>query len=290
MSTTDGAHILDRGYRRFEGSRSGVPGAVRSVAWHTTRSILGLGRKARHKIFPILVIFWGAVPAIVFVGITAIIGNEIFDGELIPDYWEMFGNSLQASLVFAALVAPEAMVRDRRDGMLQLYLSTPLTRVTYLVAKAASVFGCMAVIMIGPTLLFLLGLTFAGAGPDGVGEWLLTFVRVIGAGAAMSLVFTTVSMAGSSMTTRRAFASFSVIVVLFGLLTVVAILVESAGWSQYWHVLNPVSIVFEIAPRVFGDRSEGLDDLPTAVVYGASAAWVAASVGLLWQRYRRLGV
>ena len=46
------AEIFDRGYRRFDGERAGVGKAVRSVAWHTIRSILGLGRKGRHK-YPI---------------------------------------------------------------------------------------------------------------------------------------------------------------------------------------------------------------------------------------------
>ena len=32
-----------------------------------------------------------------------------------------------ATIVFVALVAPEAIVRDRRDGMFALYLSTPLS-------------------------------------------------------------------------------------------------------------------------------------------------------------------
>ena len=57
------ARILDRGYRRYEGERSGVAGAVRSVAWHTVRSILGLGRKGRHKVFPIIVLVISFVPA-----------------------------------------------------------------------------------------------------------------------------------------------------------------------------------------------------------------------------------
>ena len=68
------AQILDRGYRRFEGERSGVAGAMRSVAWHTTRSILGLGRKARHKVFPIIVLVVAFVPAIAFLAISVLLG------------------------------------------------------------------------------------------------------------------------------------------------------------------------------------------------------------------------
>ena len=36
------ARILDRGYRKYDGERSGLWGSIRSLAWHTTRSILGL--------------------------------------------------------------------------------------------------------------------------------------------------------------------------------------------------------------------------------------------------------
>ena len=106
------ARILDRGYRKYDGERSGVPGAVKSVAWHTTRSILGLGRAGRHKVFPIIVGIVAFVPALVFMAVAVLFG-EIGD-EVRPDYWEFFGFSLTAALLFTAFVAPEAVVRDRR--------------------------------------------------------------------------------------------------------------------------------------------------------------------------------
>ena len=46
MSAADGARILEGGYRRFEGHRTGVRGAVESVATHTTQRALGLRRAA----------------------------------------------------------------------------------------------------------------------------------------------------------------------------------------------------------------------------------------------------
>ena len=60
------AEIFDRGYRTFDGERAGVGKAVRSVAWHTIRSILGLGRKGRHKVFPIIVAVVAFLPSIGF--------------------------------------------------------------------------------------------------------------------------------------------------------------------------------------------------------------------------------
>ena len=48
------ARIVARGFARYDGPRSGVPGAIRSVAWQSIRATLGIGRLARHKIFPII--------------------------------------------------------------------------------------------------------------------------------------------------------------------------------------------------------------------------------------------
>ena len=66
------ARIHDRGYRAYEGERSGIPGAVRSVSWHAMRAVLGIGRPARHKIFPAVAAVIAFLPAVVFVGLAAL--------------------------------------------------------------------------------------------------------------------------------------------------------------------------------------------------------------------------
>ena len=98
MTTDGGAQILDRGYRRYEGSRSGMVGAVASVAWHSTRSILGLGRKARHKVFPVIVAVLAFIPATIFLGLTVLIG-DLLEDEIRPEWWELFGFSFFAILL-----------------------------------------------------------------------------------------------------------------------------------------------------------------------------------------------
>jgi ABC-2 type transport system permease protein len=288
MTSADHAQILDRGYRKFDGKRSGVAGAVRSVAWHTTRSVLGLGRKARHKVFPVIVVVIAFLPALVFVGLTLLIGDEVFDGELTPDFWELPRNSLASIILFTGLVAPEALVRDRRDGMLSLYLSTPLTRPTYLLSKVISVGGVMSIIVVAPTTMYLLGLTFASAGPDGFVDWMDAFGRILLSGVAVSMIYALISMAASSVTDRRAFASVAVVMVMLGLLTVVQILVESADASVYWRLLDPVNLPMELIARVFGARGE-YPEISTAAVYLGNLGWSVASVGLIWSRYRKAG-
>lgn len=281
------AQILDRGYRRFEGQRSGVVGAVRSVMWHTVRSILGLGRKARHKVFPIIVLVVSFVPAVAFLALAVLIG-DLLEGELRPEYWEFFGFSFVATIVFVALVAPEAIVRDRRDGMFAMYLSTPLSRPTYLLSKVLAVLGTMALVVLGPPVLWLLGYTFQSQGPDGLGDWLSVMGRILLAGLAICLLYTAVSLGVSSMTDRRAFASIAVVFVMLGASIATNVLVDVAELSDTWRLLDPLTVAFEMAPRLFSDRGEDMQTVGTWSVLGAYFAWTGAGAGLLGWRYRKL--
>ncbi|NNE10638.1 MAG: ABC transporter permease [Ilumatobacter sp.] len=280
------AQILDRGYRRFEGERSGVFGAMRSVAWHTIRSILGLGRKARHKIFPVIVLVVSFVPAIAFLAITVLLGE--FGDAVRPEYWEFFGFSFVATIVFVALVAPEAIVRDRRDGMFALYLSTPLSRRSYVAAKVLAVFGTMALIVLGPPVLWLLGYTFQSQGPDGLVNWLGVMAGILVAGLVICTVYTALSLGVSSLTDRRAFASIAVVFVMLGSSIAANVLVEAAGLAQHWLVLDPLTTAFEAAPRIFGERSPDALEVDTWLIVVGCVGWTALGAGLLTWRYRKL--
>ena len=54
---------------------------------------------------------------------------------------------------------------DRRNGMLAMYLSTPLHRGTYLTAKVIAVVGTLGLVTLGPPILVLLGLHVRRLGP-----------------------------------------------------------------------------------------------------------------------------
>ncbi len=285
MSGND-AQILDRGYRKYAGERSGVPGAVRSVAWHTTRSILGLGRKGRHKVFPIIVAVIAFVPALVFLAVAVLFG-EIGD-EVRPEYWEFFGFSLTAAAVFTAFVAPEAIVRDRRDGMFALYLSTPLTKPTYLLAKAIATVGTLWLIVGAPAMMAFIGYTTQGLGPDGFAAWLGVAARIALAGLVISAIYTAISLAASSLTDRRAFASVSVVLLLFGGLAAVSAIVEGADMNPNLRLFDPLSTPLEIAARMFGGRSLEYDDVATLPVVLACIAWFVVPSSVIALRYRKL--
>ena len=288
MST---AEIFDRGYRKFDGERAGLGQAVRSVSWHTIRSILGIGRKGRHKVFPIIISVIAFLPSVGFLALAVLIG-DLLEGELQPEYWELFGLPIVAVVLFATLVAPEAIVRDRRDGMLRLYLSTPLTKPTYLAAKFIAVMSTMAIVVAGPVLLFLVGNTIQSLGPDGFGEWIEVLVKVVLSSLIIVLFMTSVSLAASSLTDRRAFASVAVLGVILGVSIVVNIAVERIGVSRNLLVLDPFAVSLETAARIFGNVSpeftEAGDDVPTWMVYSGTAGWILAGLGILTDRYRRL--
>ena len=203
MSGRGDAQIVERGFQRYEGRRSGVRGAIRSVSWEGIRATLGLGRPARTKIFPVIAVVIAYLPAIVFVGIAVLIPGDILEPEEVADYPGYYGFIILAIVLFTALVAPEVLVSDRRNGMLAMYLSTPLDRRTYLVAKAVAVISTLGLVTLGPPVLLLIGYTVEGVGPDGVAGWLWTLVRIMLSGIAISAALAAVSMAASSLTDRQ---------------------------------------------------------------------------------------
>ena len=71
------ARIIDRGYRPYDGPRLGPSGAIRSLMKHTAQRVMGLRRPLPNKILPMLSAVIAYVPAIVFVGLAALItGRE----------------------------------------------------------------------------------------------------------------------------------------------------------------------------------------------------------------------
>jgi len=278
------AQIVARGFQRYDGERAGVAGAIRSVMWQSIRATLGLGRSAKHKIFPVVSVAIAYVPAIVFIGIAVLIPSGIVDG---PTYPEYYGFIVSAIALFAALVAPEVLVSDRRNGMLAMYLSTPLHRGTYLVAKMLAVALTLGLVTLGPPFLVLLGYTFDGSGPDGFGNWLLVLFRIVVSGVAVSAALTAISMAASSLTDRRAFASIGVVLLILASPMLAGALVEGGGMSDNWYLLDVFSMPFELVFRIFGDTGS-FPTVSTVAVVAVNAAWTVGGLAVVAWRYSRL--
>lgn len=286
------ARILDRGYRRYDGPRRGVRGAIRSVMVDSVRRMLGMKRAVWHKILPVLTLFIAYVPAIVFVGITVLLPEQIIEDPSDATYAGYYFFITTAILLFTAVVGPDVICTDRRTGMLGLYLASPLTRDTYLFAKAASVISVLSLVTVGPPLVLLIGYSFEGYGPDGPADFALLLGRIVLAGAAIALLYTAIVIAVSSTTTRRAAAAAGVVGLIVGSSIVANILVEGADASPYLMLLNLFRVPFEVALVIYGETAEEQDPvvLPTAAWVAGYLGWMLALSLFARVRYQRLDV
>ena len=307
-ATAARTQILDRGYRHYDGPRTGTSGAMRSVVKYTAQRALGIHRKFRYKIVPILVIAISFVPHIVWVGIIVLTNrlDEQSDGvmpagvgrmvanELVKDYPGSYGSIVLAIALFAAFVAPEVLCTDRSSGMLGLYLASPLNRTRYLAAKAMAIGMLLSIITVGPALVMLTGYTSQGYGPDGFGDCIVTLARVLGVGVAIAAFHTLIAAAISSITTRRAAASATFIVLVLGAGVLATLSLVELRAPMWVGAFDLVQLPSEFAYRVFG-RPGPLSYWPrppldTWVVYAGFFGWMAVSLLVIWDRYRRAEV
>ena len=288
MSSTQGARLLDLGYRRYDGPRREPAWAILTLAVFTTRRVLGLGRGGRHKVLPALTLVIAYTPALVSVGLAALL-DPLPAGDLITygEYTFFIGSALA---LFAALVAPEALCPDRRSGMLGLYLAGPLDRNRYLAAKGGAVLAVMLVITLGPLLFMLAAFVVAGYGPT-LGETPKLLVRILASGLATALAYASVSLAVSSLTTRRAAAAVAVVLLLFVPAIVVRSAIDSAGAPDALDLFSLPFVASELSYRIFGETSTEeapIEELSTWLVAAGLAAWTAAGALVCWLRYRRI--
>ena len=297
MSTVEpeagGARIVDRGYRRYDGSRTGTLGAFRALVVHSMQRALGLKRPASQKILPAIAVFIAYVPAIVFVGLSVLIQDTLLaNANLVPTYADYYSFISAAIVVFSAFVAPELLCTDRRTGMLGLYLASPLTRNSYLAAKATAVVSLLALVTLGPPLLMMIAFTLIGQGPDGPAAVARILGEILLGGAVVALLHASLSLAASSTTTRKAAASAGVILVLLASTAVSDALVKGADASPNLFCLNLLQMPFELVRRIFGEVSPDpiIAGIPTRTLVLAYLAWTVLFSGFTWLRYRSVKV
>ncbi len=151
--------IYDRGYRTYDGPRLGPSGARVAVFKEGIRRVLGLGRKARQKIFPWALISIGLTAAAVFVGVHWFIGDLAESvGQGVPSYGELFDIYSGIALLFIALAGPQLLIPDRTKGVLSVYFSRPLTVDGYLMSKVGAFAAVVGAIYLIPQLVLHIGL------------------------------------------------------------------------------------------------------------------------------------
>src|SRR3972149_1353172 len=129
--------VFDLGYRPHEGERLGRSGARRALYKDGLRRVLGLRRKMRRKVFPLVLMAVSILPALFFVALSVVAGHVVQTARLfgLPQSFHLTGSM---ALIFIPLAAGELLIPDRVHGTLQVYASRPLTTVDSLIGPGAA--------------------------------------------------------------------------------------------------------------------------------------------------------
>jgi ABC-2 type transport system permease protein len=272
--------IHDIGYQRYDGPRLGRGYAARSLFVHGLRTAFGLGRSAKAKIFPWIVVGLVGVVALV-IAIAAAQGQPVS----YPDFLE---STSILSLIFLAVVAPELVSRDLRNSLLPLYFSRPLRRTDYALVRLAALTTAIFLLVAGPmTVVFLVG-------AFGEGKLLDQIVDVLGGyalAAVYAILFSTVGLVVASIASRRAFAAGAIAAVFMVTLPIAGVLMELGNNTlrQVAGVFSPILLMQGIGEWWFEDQHPFIGSY--GWLYGTVAALLSAlCVGLLLLRYRKVSL
>jgi ABC-2 type transport system permease protein len=197
--------IYDRGYRHYEGPREGRGRRVRAISIAGVRRVLGLKRNWNTNVvpFPLLVLAFG--PVFAFIGARVLVGEAVGEFLGYGRYLRIVAGLL---LLFAATAGPELLCPDRRQNVLALIFTRPVTRADYLVAKLAALLAVVGLIALVPLLVLFVGNTLtADSAATYLRENLDDLGRILVAGTALTVFYSVVALAAASLTDRRAVAT-----------------------------------------------------------------------------------
>ena len=292
--------VFDIGYQRYTGQSEGRTRARPAVFKDGIRIALGFGRGGRAKVLPWffmgVLTFIALVMAIVAGAANLLGGEGTAERANLPTHSDYTGIASMIVFVFAAVVGPELLCRDRRDGVISLYLVRPLTGSDYVAARWAAFLTVMCVAIWIPQFILFFGLSMGAPQPvQYISNHWLNIPNFIGAGFAMAVYATTLALLTASFTTRRAYAS----VFLVGLFVITApftigLAQEVGGVAGQWiSMFNLTNIPVHVNDIIFGEISEMTEDAPATKL----AAWIrvlwwlgwtVVPGAILWARYRRL--
>jgi hypothetical protein len=284
--------------------------ARKAVFMNGVRTTLGLGHGSSAKILPILLFGAAMAPAI----ILALVASQVdILADALPkhsDYYQIVSIIL---LLFSAIIGPELLCPDRRNGVISLYLVRPLTPTDYVASRWAAFFSITLVLVYSGQIVLLVGLVLASNDPaDYLRDNWLDIPRILGAGFLVALFTTTIPLAVAAFTNRRAYAAAFVI----GLFIISAAFAGAltacddegrnggpgasgqceplTGEAAKWFGLIDVGRVpTNVNDMIFDDEDDGrrsalMGELPAIVPIGWYLLLTAGPALLLWRRYSRM--
>jgi ABC-2 type transport system permease protein len=295
-----GGTVFDIGYQHYHGAREGRARALKAVYKDGVRIALGLGRGPRAKILPWLFIALlsgiALVMAIVAGAANRLGGPGTAARAELPSHGDFYGIASIILFMFAAIAGPELLCRDRREGVINLYLVRPLSGSDYVIARWAAFLTVMTAAAWLPQLILFLGLCMGDPAPVTYLETYWTDIpKFLLAGFGMSAYVTTLALLTASFTARRAYAA----VFLVGLFVIPApftmgLAQEMGGMAGRWiSMFNLTNIPVHVNDIIFGQISEMTDHAPArwlsrSIRVWWLVGWTLVPATILWARYRRL--
>lgn len=275
--------IHDIGYQRYRGPRLGRAYAARSLFVHGLRASFGLGRSAKAKIFPWIVI--GLVGAIGL--IVAVAKAQGADEVTYQDLPQMASILI---LIFVAVVAPELVSRDLRNSLLPLYFSRPIRRSDYVLAKWASLVTASWLLLAGPQILIFAAGAFGGSeGMTGVWHEFRGLLGGFVVSAIYAVIFSSLALLIASIASRRAFAAGGIAAVFLISLPVAGLLLGlgSERVRAFARLLSPMMLPEGVRYAIFS-RGEAAEIGDYGPIYGAAGILLPTlCLLLLLLRYRK---
>ncbi|GIF53408.1 ABC-2 type transport system permease protein [Asanoa ferruginea] len=286
MSSPAGV-IHDIGYQRYAGARLGRRDVVLALYTQSLRTVFGLGRSFKAKIFPWFVVGVAAIVAIVVMAIRAQTGEVVIK---YADYPQVLGLLM---ILFVAIAAPELVSRDLHSGVLPLYFSRPLRPGDYALAKLAALVSGVMLVFGGGQLLIFIGAAFSVKGFSNVMNELGDVGLALIYTALYGLVFGSMAVLVASLLKRRAVAAAAIVGTFIVTAPIVAVLatLPSERAHQLAQIVNPVSLVGGVGDWLFEptSSSEELGIGPFGPLYAlVTVLLVALCVTLLIGRYRKV--
>jgi ABC-2 type transport system permease protein len=295
MSEHDaGANIYDLGYRHYDGPRIGRRGTLLTLYIYGVRSAFGFGRRTTSKIFPFALAFCAFVPALIQLGVGAIVSGvgehvDLFKHE---DYFTFVRIIL---VLFCATVAPELVGRDQRNRTLSLYFSRAVSRFDYAISKFAALTSAMLVLTLGPQLVLFVGNGMADDDLAGyIGDSWDLVLPIVGGSVLVSCVVASVGLCIAAYLPRRAYSTAAIVGAFVLTLSISHILMNSVdtAYARFALLLSPVA--WEGAILWFFGVDPGPENVLTDANLGgwvyflAVLATIAVTFALTLRRFRRV--
>lgn len=284
--STDASVIHDIGYQRYTGPRLGRGPVFGALYLHGLRAAFGLGRTAKAKIFPWLVVGIVALVAIIIAAVRTQTGVQLLT-------YSTFADAMSWLIIFfVAVVAPELVSRDLRAGVLALYFSRPLSPGHYVGAKFASLVTAAWLLLGGPqVLMFIVAAFTTKTGMSGVWDEVLDLLPALAYSLLWAMVFAAIGLLVASVTGKRAFAAGGIVAVFLMTTPVVGVLsiLPSSAAQDLAGLASPMTLVGGIGAWLIDGPGTGQDVGSFGPVYAIEAATlVLACVLLLLARYRKV--